>query len=96
MPLYKLAIITKGTSMSKIKLTDPIREQIIYDLQTFFATEREEHLGNVGAELLLNFIIDEVAPMIYNQALIDTHNLMTEKIDDIFLLELDDLTQKSD
>lgn len=76
--------------MSTIKLTDPIREQIIYDLQTFFQEEREEHLGNIGAELLLQFILKEVGPMIYNQALIDAHDLMTEKIDALYLLELED------
>ena len=71
-----------------IKLTDPIKEQILYDLQTFFRKEREEELGNVGGELLLQFILKEVAPMIYSQALIDAHILMTEKIDDLYLLEL--------
>lgn len=43
--------------MSTIKLTDPIKEQILNDMQTFFAKEREEHLGNLGAELLLQFIL---------------------------------------
>ena len=76
--------------MSTIKLTVQIREQILFDLQTFFADEREEHLGNIGAELLLNFILKEVGPMIYNQALIDAHGLMEEKIEDIYLLELED------
>lgn len=76
--------------MSKIKLTEPIREQILYDLQTFFSKERDEYLGDVPAMLLLDFILDEVGPMIYNQALIDAHNLMTEKLDDIYLLELEE------
>ena len=76
--------------MSKIKLTKQIEERIIYDLQTFFAREREEDLGNMPAMALLDFILDEVGPMIYNQALIDANNLMAEKIDDIYLLEMDE------
>jgi len=76
--------------MSKIKLTDPIKEQIIYDLQSFFAKEREEKLGNLGAELLMDFIMEKVGPMIYNQALIDAHSLMEEKIEDIYLLDMHD------
>jgi len=76
--------------MSKIKLTQPIKEKIIYELQSFFENEREEDLGNIGAELLVDFILKEVGPMIYNQALIDVHELMEEKLDDIYLLELDD------
>jgi len=76
--------------MSKIKLTQPIKEKIIYELQSFFANEREEDLGNIGAELMVDFILKEVGPMIYNQALIDVHELMEEKLEDIYLLELDD------
>lgn len=76
--------------MSKIKLTQPIKETIIHELQTYFENEREETLGNIGAELLLDFILKEIGPMIYNQALIDTHELMEEKLEDIYLLELDD------
>ena len=76
--------------MSKIKLTPPIKEKIVYELQSYFENEREEDLGNIGAELLVDFILKEVGPMIYNQALIDVHELMEEKLDDIYLLELDD------
>ena len=76
--------------MSKIKLTPPIKEKIIYELQSYFSNERDEDLGNIGAELLIDFILKEVGPMIYNQALIDVHELMEEKLDDIYLLELDD------
>lgn len=76
--------------MSNIQLTDRIKEQIIYDLQTFFTEEREEELTGLGAEIMLDFILNTVGPMIYNQALIDAHRLMTEKIDDIYLLELED------
>lgn len=73
-----------------IKLTDNIKAQILYDLETFFERERQEDLGHLGGELLLDFILKEVGPMIYNQALIDAHGLMTEKIDDLYLLELEE------
>lgn len=78
--------------MNKITLTDPIRDKIIFDLQKFFAEERDEHLGNIPAMLMLDFILEEIGPMIYNQALIDTHTMMTQKLDDIYLLELEDVT----
>lgn len=82
--------------MNNIELTDRIKEQIIYDLQDFFTNDREEELTNLGAELLLDFILDTVGPMIYNQALIDAHRLMTEKIDDLYLLDLEDSYIKRD
>lgn len=77
--------------MEKIKLTEAIKDQILYDLQTFFEREREEELGRVGGEVLLDFILKEVGPMIYNQALIDAHTLMLERVDDIYTLEMEEL-----
>jgi len=76
--------------MSKIKLSDPIREKLIYELQEYFRKEREDDLNHLGAHLMIDFIIKELGPMIYNQALFDVHKLMEDKIDDILLLELDD------
>jgi uncharacterized protein (DUF2164 family) len=77
--------------MKKIELTEAIKAQLIYDLQNFFEREREEELGRVGAEVFLDFILKEMGPMFYNQALIDAHTLMTERIDDIYVLEMDDI-----
>ncbi len=74
--------------MSKIKLTDPIKERILYDIEEYFETERDEKIGSLGADMLLDFILEQVGPMIYNQALIDAHKLMEEKIEDLYLLEL--------
>ena len=76
--------------MNKIKLTPQIKEKIIESLQQYFHNERNEDLGNLGADLMLDFILKEVGPMIYNQALIDVHEMMEDKLEDIFLLELDD------
>lgn len=76
--------------MIKIELTDPIREAMIYELQGYFRNEREEELKHLGAHLMVDFIVEKIGPMIYNQALLDARELMSEKIDDILLLELDD------
>jgi len=80
----------EGANMNKIKLTPQIKEKIIESLQQYFHNERDEDLGNLGADLMLDFILKEVGPMIYNQALIDVHEMMEDKLEDIFLLELDD------
>lgn len=76
--------------MNKIKLSGPIREKLIYELQEYFRKERDEELKDLGAHLMVDFIVDELGPMIYNQALLDARELMEDKIEDILLLELDD------
>jgi len=79
--------------MNKIELSSPIREKLIYELQEYFRKERDEDLKDLGAHLMIDFIVEELGPMIYNQALLDARQLMEDKIDDILLLELNDKYQ---
>lgn len=75
--------------MSKIELTPAIKERIIYDIQEFFAKEREEHIGNIESERLLEFMMKKVGPMFYNQAIFDAHSFMEDKVQEVYLLELE-------
>ncbi|WP_378954676.1 DUF2164 domain-containing protein [Pelosinus sp. sgz500959] len=73
--------------MKKFKLTKELKEQIITDIQNYFHDERDEEIGNLSAELLLQFMIEKVGPAIYNQAIRDAHSLVTKKIEDLYGLE---------
>lgn len=74
--------------MSKIKLTDEIKSKIIDDIQIYFFEEKEENIGILGAELFLDFIMKKIGPMFYNQGIIDSHNLMEEKIEELYALDI--------
>ena len=74
--------------MSKIKLTDEIKSKIIDDIQIYFFEEKEEDIGRLSAELFLDFIMKKIGPMFYNQGIIDSHNLMEEKIEELYALDI--------
>ncbi len=73
--------------MKNFKLTKEIKQQIIFDIQKYFSDERDEEIGNLSAELLLQFIIEKVGPAIYNQAIHDAHSFVSEKIEELYSLE---------
>ncbi|KGX86582.1 DUF2164 domain-containing protein [Pontibacillus litoralis] len=56
------------------------KEQLIEQLQSYFAMERGEEIGSIGAEQLLDFVMKEVEPHIYNQAIRDAKNMVEQTL----------------
>lgn len=73
--------------MKKIQLTKEQTKISIEDIKSYFITEKDEELTDLAAALLLDFVLMNIGPHIYNQALNDAHSLMSEKIEDIYGLE---------
>lgn len=73
--------------MKKFKLAKELKEQIVFDIQKYFLDERDEAIGNLSAELLLQFMIEKVGPAIYNQGIRDAHSLVSKKLEDLYGLE---------
>lgn len=66
-----------------VKLTKEQREKTIRDIKYYYSKEREEELTNLAAELLLDFILKDIAPMIYNEGLKDSKVWFTNKLMDL-------------
>lgn len=75
-----------------IKLPKEEKEEIIKSVQSYFEEERSEAIGAIGAEQLIDFMIKELGPYIYNKAIADTRIIINEKnnqIDDeLYTLEI--------
>lgn len=56
-----------------------IQEEIIY----FFQEEREEDLGIIGAETILDFFLDVLGETIYNKALDDVKLWLTRNVENM-------------
>lgn len=59
------------------------KNHIISLIQRYFDEERNEPLGNLEAEFLLDFFLEKVGPFIYNQALHDTQSYLIRRLADI-------------
>ena len=76
--------------MGKIRADDKIelsKEQYklcIAELQDWFRKEREEEIGGLQAQILLDFLLLKLGPFIYNQTISDMHKFMQEKVEESF------------
>ncbi|MEK4511988.1 DUF2164 domain-containing protein [Paenibacillus sp. FSL K6-2524] len=74
-----------------IKLAKEQKAEIINNIQAYFEEERSESIGELGADQLIDFMIQELGPHIYNKAIEDSRKLITEKMnqidDELYTLE---------
>jgi uncharacterized protein (DUF2164 family) len=69
--------------MVAIELTKQARASAIASIQRYFAENMPEPIGDLPAGLLLNFLVEEVGPAIYNQAVGDAQTRMQQRSADL-------------
>lgn len=67
-----------------ITLNKDARTQAIASIERYFADELDQRIGNIAAGALLNFVLQEIAPTVYNQAVAEVQERLQARI-----LELD-------
>jgi uncharacterized protein (DUF2164 family) len=77
--------------MLPIKIQREQKLEIIASIQDYFQTERSEVIGDLAAENLLDFMLKELAPYAYNQAISDARRVIEQKMssldDEMYALE---------
>lgn len=73
-----------------VRLTSEQKKEFIRKIKEFFLEERDEEIGELAANIYLDFILEHIAPIIYNAALDDAEQFMRLKLDDICLLRADE------
>ena len=71
----------------EIELKKEVRAVLVESIKRYYWNEREEELTNLGAELMLDFIVNEIGPYIYNQGIEDSYAYMNERIEDLLGLQ---------
>ena len=69
--------------MIAIELSKTARTAAIASLQRYFTENMPEPIGDLPAGLLLNFLLEEVGPVIYNQAISDAQTRMMQRVSDL-------------
>ncbi len=66
-----------------IKLEKETQKQAIDSLQRYFDLNMEERIGNLQAAALLDFLLEEIGPSIYNQAVRDAQEQMQLRVQEL-------------
>lgn len=54
-----------------IELPDEVRKELTAAIRRYFLEERDEEIGDLQASFFLTFVLEEVGPYLYNQAVRD-------------------------
>ncbi len=68
---------------SSITLSDDARKQAVAALREYCAEHMDEQIGDLKAQLLLDFILAELGPTIYNQGIADARVFFEERVEDL-------------
>lgn len=66
-----------------IDISKEARQVAIASIERYFREQMDEPIGNVAAGGLLNFLIEEIGPLIYNKAVIDAQERMAARVGEL-------------
>lgn len=75
-------------SESKIKLTKEKKLEMANAIKSYFENERDEEIGDLASNLILNFIVEELAPEFYNQGVYDAYKYVSERNEDLLSIQI--------
>ncbi len=65
------------------QLSKSEKEKVVSDIIHYFNSERDEEIGVLSAELLLDFLIERIAPEFYNLGVADAINYINQAAEDM-------------
>jgi uncharacterized protein (DUF2164 family) len=68
-----------------IELNKETRAQALASIERYFLIHLDTKIGNIGAGALLSFMLEEIGPSIYNQAVIDVQERLHARISEVDL-----------
>ncbi|MDX2481686.1 MAG: DUF2164 domain-containing protein [Desulfuromusa sp.] len=67
----------------EIKLSEDRLKIVTEEVQSYFRNEHDETIGELKAEMLVEFFIKKLGPKIYNQAIDDANSFIHDKLIDL-------------
>ncbi len=67
----------------EIKLSEDRLKIVTEEVQSYFNNEHEETIGELKAEMIIEFFIKKLGPKIYNQAIDDANSFIHDKLIDL-------------
>ena len=59
------------------------RQQAIASIERYFQENMEERIGNIAAGALLGYFLEEIAPLVYNQAVAEVQERLQLRVSEL-------------
>lgn len=66
-----------------ITLSDETKAQAVASIRRYFAEQLDQEVGDLQAGLLLDFVLKEIAPSVYNSAIMDAQGYLRDRVADL-------------
>ena len=66
-----------------ITLSDETKTQAVASIRRYFSEQLDQEVGDLQAGLLLDFVLKEIAPSVYNAAIIDAQGYLRDRVSDL-------------
>lgn len=66
-----------------IEIPKEARAQAVASIERYFAEHMDEKIGNIAAAGLLNYFIEEIGPLVYNQAVAEVQERLQARISEL-------------
>ena len=66
-----------------IDLPDETKKVLVAAIKHYFRNERDDEIGDLAAEFLLDFVLEEIGPSIYNQGIKDAQASLQTTVADL-------------
>ena len=73
--------------MQTIELSAEVRQSMLGKIKEFFFNEKDEEISEFQAGILLDFFLENIGSLAYNQAIEDAHKYMAERVEDMYGLQ---------
>lgn len=70
-------------SFPTIKLSVEEKKQMLDEIKYYYSQERDEQIGIIASESLLDFFLENLGKIIYNKALDDTKKWYDQRMEDV-------------
>ena len=66
-----------------IEIDKDARKEAIASIERYFKANMDEPIGNIAAGALLGFFVEEIGPLIYNQAVADVQERLQARVSEL-------------
>jgi len=66
-----------------IEIPKEARKEAITSIERYFQDNMDEKIGNIAAGALLGFFLEEIGPVIYNQAVADVQERLQARVSEL-------------
>jgi uncharacterized protein (DUF2164 family) len=68
-----------------IQISKEARKKLISSIERYFQENMEEKIGNITADALLGFFLEELGPIVYNNAVADVQERLQARVMEVDL-----------